>query len=176
MIYSVVPICTVQQSDPVIPIYTHSLSYIIFLYFYPKRLNIVPSLYSKTSLFIHFKCNCLHLLILNSQSIPLYYIYFKTILRRGLSAIEYFQSGWQPTRIIHRVNTFCEYLFTGNKNTNWKRISASPCSLSNYLQQSRPWKQPKYPMTDEWIKKISHTHRHTHTHTHTHTQRNIIWP
>ena len=32
------------------------------------------------------------------------------------------------------------------------------------------WKQPKCPSTEEWIKKVSHTHNtHTHTHTHTHT-------
>ena len=34
-------------------------------------------------------------------------------------------------------------------------------------------KQPKCPLTDEWIKKdVSHTHTHTHTHTH----RNITQP
>ena len=34
------------------------------------------------------------------------------------------------------------------------------------------WKQPKCPLTDEWIKKMwsvcIHTHTHTHTHVHTH--------
>ena len=29
------------------------------------------------------------------------------------------------------------------------------------------WKQPKCPLIDKWIKKISLTHTHTHTHTHT---------
>ena len=38
---------------------------------YPKRLDTVPVLYSKTSLHIHSKCNNLHLLTPNSQSIPL---------------------------------------------------------------------------------------------------------
>ena len=27
------------------------------------------------------------------------------------------------------------------------------------------WKQPKCPLTDEWIKMCMHTHTHTHTHT-----------
>ena len=26
------------------------------------------------------------------------------------------------------------------------------------------WKQPRCPLTDEWIKKMWHTHPHTHTH------------
>ena len=29
------------------------------------------------------------------------------------------------------------------------------------------WKQPKCPLTDEWIKMCVYTHTHTHTHTHT---------
>ena len=35
-----------------------------------------------------------------------------------------------------------------------------------YNSQAKPWKQPKYPSTDEWIKKIYfmyNTHIHTHT-------------
>ena len=33
------------------------------------------------------------------------------------------------------------------------------------------WKQPKFPPTKEWIKKMwcTHTHTQTHTQTHTHT-------
>ena len=31
----------------------------------------------------------------------------------------------------------------------------------------RTWKQPKWPSTDEWIKKMWCVHTHTHTHTHT---------
>ena len=34
---------------------------------------------------------------------------------------------------------------------------------------ARTWKQPKCPLTDEWIKKMWYTHTHTHTHTHPHT-------
>ena len=31
------------------------------------------------------------------------------------------------------------------------------------------WKYPKYPSTDEWIKKMGYIYVYTHTHTHTHT-------
>ena len=34
---------------------------------------------------------------------------------------------------------------------------------------AKTWKQPKCPLTDEWIKNILYIiHTHTHTHTHTH--------
>ena len=34
---------------------------------------------------------------------------------------------------------------------------------------AKTWKEPKCPLTDEWMKKMSHTHTHTRTHTHTGT-------
>ena len=72
MVYSVLPISTIQQNDPV----THTHIYIIFLTlspikFYRKLLDIVPLLYNRISLLIHFKYNSLHLLTSYSQSIPL---------------------------------------------------------------------------------------------------------
>ena len=41
---------------------------------------------------------------------------------------------------------------------------------------AKTWKQPKWPSTEEWIKKMwyTHTHIHTHTHTHTHTHNGIL--
>ena len=30
---------------------------------------------------------------------------------------------------------------------------------------AKTWKQPKCPSTDEWIKKVWHTHTHTYIHT-----------
>ena len=40
---------------------------------------------------------------------------------------------------------------------------------------AKVWKQPKCPMTDDWIKKMWYIHiPHTHTHTHTHTQNGIL--
>ena len=48
---------------------------------------------------------------------------------------------------------------------------------------AKTWKQPKYPLTDDWIRKmfyIYNTHTHTHiyicTYTHTHTQWNTTQP
>ena len=38
---------------------------------YPRRLDIFPVLYSRTSLFIHSKCNGVRRPTPNSQSIPL---------------------------------------------------------------------------------------------------------
>ena len=32
---------------------------------------------------------------------------------------------------------------------------------------ARTWKQPRCPLTDEWIKKLWYVCVHTHTHTHT---------
>ena len=32
---------------------------------------------------------------------------------------------------------------------------------------AKTWKQPKYPSTEKWIKKMWYRHTHTHTHTHT---------
>ena len=59
-----------QQSDSVIHIYTF-----FFIFFsimvYHRILNIVPCVYSRALLFIHFLFNSLHLLTSNSQSIPL---------------------------------------------------------------------------------------------------------
>ena len=34
---------------------------------------------------------------------------------------------------------------------------------------AKTWKQPKCPLTDEWIKKIWCVYTHTHTHMRTHT-------
>ena len=35
---------------------------------------------------------------------------------------------------------------------------------------ARTWKQPKCPLTEEWIKKVWCVYTHTHTHTHTHRE------
>ena len=38
------------------------------------------------------------------------------------------------------------------------------------LTMVKMWKQPKCPLTDDWIKRWhTHTYTHTHTHSHTHT-------
>ena len=66
--YIVVSNSAVQQSDPVI--YIYSYTHISFLSYYLPSCSI-PVLYSRTSLLIHSKGNSLHLLTPNSQSIPL---------------------------------------------------------------------------------------------------------
>ena len=40
--------------------------------------------------------------------------------------------------------------------------------IAALLTIAKLWKEPKCPLTDEWIKKVWYTHAHTHTHTHTH--------
>ena len=70
LVYNVVLISGVQQSDSVIHICTF-----FFIFFsvmvHHRILNIVPCAISRTLLFIHSLCNSLHLLIPNSQSTPL---------------------------------------------------------------------------------------------------------
>ena len=78
LIYNIVPLSAVQQSDPV----THTCMqmYILFLIlssiiFQPKRQISFPVIYSRVSLSIHSKCNSLHLLTPNSQSPPPFFTY-----------------------------------------------------------------------------------------------------
>ena len=40
------------------------------------------------------------------------------------------------------------------RKPNLKETHVSPCSLQHHLQLARTWKQPKCPLTDEWIKKL----------------------
>ena len=51
----------------------------------------------------------------------------------------------------------------------WKDI-CTPMLIAALFIIAEIWKQPKCPLTDEWIKKILYTHLHTHRH------RNIIRP
>ena len=69
LIYNVLLISALQQSDPVIHISTFP-----FLYFFPRGLSQETGCTSlcyrgRTSLLIHFKCNSLHLLTPSSHSI-----------------------------------------------------------------------------------------------------------
>ena len=70
LIYNVVPISAVQQSDPVRNIYTFLFSYFLPSCSIPRDWIEFPVLYSRTSLLIHSKSNSLHLLTPNSPSIP----------------------------------------------------------------------------------------------------------
>ena len=67
LIYNVLSFSAVWQSDPVIYIFFH-----IILHHVPSQvIRYSPLLYSRISLLIHSKCNSLHLLTPNSQSILL---------------------------------------------------------------------------------------------------------
>ena len=80
LIYNVLSNSAVQQSDSVIHIYTFSSSH------YPPSSSITsdqiwfPVLYTRISLHIHSKCNSLHLLTPNYQSIPVPLISHKSVL------------------------------------------------------------------------------------------------
>ena len=38
--------------------------------------------------------------------------------------------------------------------------------IAELVTIAKTWKEPKCPLTDEWIKKMWHTHTHTHTQEH----------
>ena len=61
----------VQQSDPVLYIYTSFFSYYLPSYSITSDWTEFPVLYNRTSLLLHSKCNGLHLLNASSPSIPL---------------------------------------------------------------------------------------------------------
>ena len=72
LIYNVLSISAVQQSDPVL--YTHTHTHILFLtlsiMFHHNYWTQFPVLQHRISLVIHSKWNSLHLLTPNSKSIP----------------------------------------------------------------------------------------------------------
>ena len=51
-----------------------------------------------------------------------------------------------------------------------QKDTCTPVFIAELFTIAKTWKQPKCPLTDEWIKKMWCTQTHTHTHTHTHTQ------
>ena len=69
-LFTVLPISAVQHSDTVIHIYAFFFSYYLPLYYILRDWIQFPVLYSRTSLFIHSKCNSSHLSISNFLSIP----------------------------------------------------------------------------------------------------------
>ena len=71
LIYNVVLISAVQQSDLAIHIYTFFSPYYLSSCFMQSDWIQFPVLYSRTSFLIYSKYNRLHLLTPNSQSIPL---------------------------------------------------------------------------------------------------------
>ena len=43
----------------------------------------------------------------------------------------------------------------------------TPTFIAALFTIAKIWKQPKFPSTDEWIKKMWYIYIYTHTHTHT---------
>ena len=50
----------------------------------------------------------------------------------------------------------------------------TPVFIGALFTVAKTWKQPKCPLTDEWINKMWCIYIYTHTHTHTHTHNGIL--
>ena len=48
-----------------------------------------------------------------------------------------------------------------------QKDTCTPMFIAALFTIAKTWKQPKCPLTDEWIKKMWYLHTHTHKHTHT---------
>ena len=59
-----------------------------------------------------------------------------------------------------------EPLYTVGGKTLIQKDICTPVFIEAQFTIASTWKQPKCPLTDDWIKEIWHTHTHTHTHTH----------
>ena len=59
-----------------------------------------------------------------------------------------------------------------------QKDTRTPMFIAVLFTMAKTWKQPKWPLTDESIKKMwcVYKYTHTHTHTHTHTQWNTTQP
>ena len=62
-----------------------------------------------------------------------------------------------PSKTKNRVtirssNPSTEYIFKKDKISNSKR-PCTPIFIAAIFTIDKTWKQPKYPLTDEWIKK-----------------------
>ena len=44
-----------------------------------------------------------------------------------------------------------------------RRDTCTPMFIAALSTIAKTWKQPKRPLTDEWVKKMLYTHTHTHT-------------
>ena len=57
-----------------------------------------------------------------------------------------------------------------------QKDTCTPMFMVALFTIDKSWKQPKCPLTDEWIKKKWCVYINTHTHIHTHTQWNTTQP
>ena len=71
-----------------------------------------------------------------------------------------------PQKIKNRTTIYDPGIAQNQYQRVQKRLSVLSCSLQNLFMIAKTLKQPKCLSTDEWIKKMLHTH----------TQLDIIWP
>ena len=50
-----------------------------------------------------------------------------------------------------------------------QKYTCTPMLLAVLFTIAKAWKQPKCPLTNDWLKKMCYRHTHTQTHTHTHS-------
>ena len=63
---------------------------------------------------------------------------------------------WDPTSPL-------QHKYLKKKTTNLKR--RAPNVHSSFFTIAKIWRQPKFPLTDEWIRKIKEDMEYIHTHT-----------
>ena len=74
----------------------------------------------------------------------------------------------QKKQRCHMIQQSHSWAYTyPNKTIIWKYRCTSVFIAAPFTM-AKTWKQPKCPLSDEWIK-MWYTYIHTHTHTHTHT-------
>ena len=113
MIYNVVPLYAVHQSDLVIHIYIPFLI-LSSIMVYPQRLYTVPVLYSRTSLLIHCKCNSFQLLTPDSLSILL--LLPSSLANTSLLSLE------RHKTLKHPQWSFTDYNCGWQDGATWKGI------------------------------------------------------
>ena len=59
------------------------------------------------------------------------------------------------------------------KKTLIQKDTWTPMFIAALFTIGKIWKQPKCPSTDEWIKKMSHTHTNIESNARAHTRTNI---
>ena len=62
-----------------------------------------------------------------------------------------------------------QYLGIYPEKTIIEKDTCTPIFIAALFTIARPWRQPRHPVTDEWIKKVWRARARAHTHTHTHT-------
>ena len=56
-------------------------------------------------------------------------------------------------------------IYPSDTGVLFRRGTCTPMFIAALSTIAKVWKEPKCPLTDEWIKKMWYTHTHTHIHT-----------